>query len=134
MKENYCQTDYIVKKASVSYFVPPSLNTYGTNANFPSEIQLRVHKFQTDNSLHLLMLGLDVKQSAFSWNASFSVKTVFSPKGTSIINDGLATKIGRARLEANKLKKYDWLKNYLAMHSRYPLREWHGNYCLLADT
>lgn len=66
MKENYCQTDYIVKKNSASYFVPPSLNTYGTNANFPNEIQLRVHTFQTDNSLHLLKLGLDHKQSAFS--------------------------------------------------------------------
>lgn len=66
MKENYCQTDYIVKKNGVSYFVPPSLNTYGTNANFPNEIQLRKHEFQRDYSLYLLSLGLDHKQSAFS--------------------------------------------------------------------
>lgn len=59
MKENYCQTDYVVKKNCVSYCVPPSLNTYGTNANLPNEIQLRVHKFQTDNTLSLLNPGLD---------------------------------------------------------------------------
>lgn len=65
MKENYCQTDYTVKKNCVTYFVPPSLTTYGTNANSPDEVQLRVHKFQTDSSLHLLKLGLDHKQSVF---------------------------------------------------------------------
>lgn len=59
MKENYCQTDYTVKKNCVSYCVPPSLNTYGTNANLPNEIQLRVHKFQTDNTLSVLKPGLD---------------------------------------------------------------------------
>lgn len=59
MKENYSQTDYIVKKNGVSYCVPPRLNTYGTNANLPNEIQFRVHKFQIDNTLSLLNLGLE---------------------------------------------------------------------------
>lgn len=106
MKENYCQTDYIVKKNGVSYCVPPSLNTYGTNANLPNEIQLRVHKFQTDNTLSLLNPGLD-HGVLFFLKLQLFCGGCLSPKGASIINNGQATKTGRTRLEANKLQQYN---------------------------
>lgn len=102
MKENYSQTDYIVKKNGVSYCVPPSLNTYGTNANLPNEIQLRVHKFQADNTLSLLNLGLD-HGVLFLLKLQLFCGGCLSSKGASIINNGQGTKIARTRLEANKL-------------------------------